>query len=235
MKRAHLLVIILTMVMIAGFAAIAGASDQPGDSPMSAPKAMPMEGSKAMPMEGPKAMAAEGPKGIEHMIAESQIRPMEILVKVSGKSPEQVKMLIMHKGMWAAAQQLKAADALVTAMVQKRFAMIDFLVAKNKIGLKQALLVKMAFLRRVMTLVSEKQMGQGMMGGMMSKAGCNCQMMEGEGSGMMGKGMGDGAKAGEGKMGQSQGTEATAAPEGDKPEAAKPETAVPVTAPEHQH
>ena len=227
MKRANLMVIILTMVMIAGFSAIAGAYDQPGDSPMSAPK--------AMSMEGPKGMAVEVPKGIEKMIIESQIRPLEILVKVSGKSPEQVRMLVMHKGVWAAAQQLKAADALVMAMIQKRFQMIDFLVARNKIGLKQALLVKMALLRRVMTMLPDKKMGMGMMGA--------------EGSGMMGKGMG----TGEGKMGgmempgtcedckgQAQEIKATDAPEGDKPEAAKPEaakpeTAVPVTAPEHQH
>lgn len=235
MKRANLMAIILTMVMIAGFSAIAGAYDQPGDSPMSAPMVMQMEGPKAMSMEGPKGMAVEAPKGMERMIAESQIRPLEILVRVSGKSPEQVKMLVMHKGLWAAAQQLKAADALVMAMIQKRFQMIDFLVARNKIGLKQALLVKMALLRRVMTMLPDKQMGMGMMGA--------------EGSGMMGKGM----MAGDGKMGgmdmpctcenckgQAQVTEATAAPEGDKPEAAKPEaakpeTAAPVTAPEHQH
>jgi hypothetical protein len=220
------------MVMIAGFAAIAGASDQLGEAPMSAPKAMSMEGQKTMSMEGQMAMPAEGPKAMERMIAESQIRPIEILVKVSGKSPEQVKMLVMHKGLWAAAQQLKAADALIMAMVQKRFEMIDFLVARNKIGLKQALLVKMAILRRVMTLLPEKQMGQGMMN--------------------KGMGMGDGAKAGQGMMGrmdmpgtcedckgQAQETEATSAPEGDMPGMTKPETAAPVTtpvtAPEHQH
>lgn len=254
MKRSHFMVIILTMVMIAGFAAIAGASDQLGEAPMSAPKPMAMEGQKTMSMEGQMATPAEGPKAMERMIAESQIRPMEILVKVSGKSPEQVKMLVMHKGMWAAAQQLKAADALIMAMVQKRFEMIDFLVVRNKIALKQALLVKMAILRRIMALLPEKQMGQGMMSGMMSQSGCKCQMMNGAGSGMMGKGMGmgDGAKTGEGMMGgmempgncedckgQAQETEATPAPEGDMPKTVKPETeapaTAPVTAPEHQH
>jgi hypothetical protein len=198
MKRLNLLALVLAIAMIAAFSVVAIAADQDAPPQAPVPAEAPAAGLKLMDQKGMGQMGmgqmpvAKAPKG--QVVADSQPNPLQLLARLSGKPLVAIKMLVMKKGILGAAKELRVADKLVTIIVERRFKLIDTMVINGRLGIKEAIVLKMEFLRRVMSLFSGKEAGQGMgNGAMMGQGGMAGMMDQGmDCKGMMGQGMGAG-------------------------------------------